>query len=143
MLARLTIQNYTIIDRLEIGFSGGLNIITGETGAGKSIIIGALGLILGDRADKKSLHRSNGKCVIEGSFQIAAYGLGEFFTANDLDYDPETTLRREITADGKSRRSEEHTSELQSLMSLSYAVFCLNTKKITVTIRTKELIVIE
>src|SRR3546814_19613268 len=68
-----------------------------------STLFRSLGLILGDRADKKSLHRSNGKCVIEGSFQIAAYGLGEFFTANDLDYDPETTLRREITADGKSR----------------------------------------
>src|SRR3546814_12471317 len=106
MLARLTIQNYTIIDRLEIGFSGGLNIITGETGAGKSIIIGALGLILGDRADKKSLHSSNGKCVIEGSFQIAAYGLGAFFTANDLDYDSETPLRRALTADGKPRALE-------------------------------------
>src|SRR3546814_20508833 len=101
MLARLTIQNYTIIDRLEIGFSGGLNIITGETGAGPSIIIGALGLILGDRADKKSLHRSTGKCVIEGSFQLAAYGLGEFFTANYLNSDTDTTLRREITGDTK------------------------------------------
>lgn len=103
MLARLTIKNYTIIDRLEIDFSSRLNIITGETGAGKSIIIGALGLILGDRADKKALHSSSGKCVIEGSFRIAAYDLKDFFTATDLDYDPETTLRREITAEGKSR----------------------------------------
>ncbi|QEC54016.1 DNA replication and repair protein RecN [Anseongella ginsenosidimutans] len=103
MLTRLAIKNYTIIDELGISFSPGLNIITGETGAGKSIIIGALGLILGDRADKKSLHTAAGKCVIEGSFQIAAYGLQDFFSANDLDYDAESTLRREITAEGKSR----------------------------------------
>ena len=103
MLTRLAVKNYTIIDQLGISFSPGLNIITGETGAGKSIIIGALGLILGDRADKKTLHSATGKCIIEGSFQIAAYGLQGFFSANDLDYDPETTLRREITAEGKSR----------------------------------------
>lgn len=103
MLTRLAIKNYTIIDQLEIDFSPGLNIITGETGAGKSIIVGALGLILGDRADKKTLHTASGKCVIEGSFQISAYALQEFFGANDLDYDAETTLRREINAEGKSR----------------------------------------
>lgn len=103
MLTRLSIKNYTIIDELEIRFSNGLHIITGETGAGKSIIIGALGLILGERADKKSLRAKTGKCIIEGDFGIGAYALQDFFDSNDLDYDDQTTLRREITAEGKSR----------------------------------------
>lgn len=103
MLTRLAIKNYTIIDDLEIHFASGLNIITGETGAGKSIIIGALGLILGDRADKRTLHTASGKCIIEGSFRITAHALQDFFNENDLDYEEETTLRREITAEGKSR----------------------------------------
>lgn len=103
MLTRLSIKNYTIIDELEINFSSGLNIITGETGAGKSIIIGALGLILGDRADRRALHTTAGKCIIEGDFRIEAHALEEFFEENDLDYEPKSTLRREITAEGKSR----------------------------------------
>lgn len=104
MLQRLTIKNYAIIDDLDIAFADQLNIITGETGAGKSILIGALSLILGERADSKSLFRQEGKCVIEGHFNVAAYeGLKEFFEQNDLDFDIQSTLRREISADGKSR----------------------------------------
>lgn len=104
MLQRLTIKNYAIIDDLDIAFANNLNIITGETGAGKSIVIGALSLILGERADSKSLFRQEGKCVIEGHFDIRAYeGLKEFFLENDLDFDEHTTLRREISVDGKSR----------------------------------------
>ncbi len=104
MLQRLTIKNYAIINDLAIDFGENLNIITGETGAGKSIVIGALSLILGERADSKSLFKQEEKCVIEGSFNIAAYDtLKDFFTENDLDYDTHTTLRREISVDGKSR----------------------------------------
>ncbi|SMO83673.1 DNA repair protein RecN [Solitalea koreensis] len=103
MIYRLSIKNYAIIDQLDISFSDNLTIITGETGAGKSIILGALGLILGERADTKALFRQEEKCVIEGSFKIGKYELKEFFRENDIDYDPNTIIRREITTDGRSR----------------------------------------
>ncbi len=103
MLNKLLIKNYAIIDEAEISFSPRFSIITGETGAGKSIILGALSLILGQRADSKTLFRQKDKCIIEGHFNIAEYKLQSFFNENDLDYDEHTTLRREITADGKSR----------------------------------------
>lgn len=117
MLQRLTIKNYAIIDDLDIAFANNLNIITGETGAGKSIVIGALSLILGERADSKSLFRQEGKCVIEGHFDIRAYeGLKDFFTENDLDFDEHTTLRREISLDGKSRAFVNDTPVNLSLL---------------------------
>lgn len=103
MLQRLTIANYAIIDRLEVRFSDNLNIITGETGAGKSIIIGALSLILGQRADAKTLLDATRKCVVEGTFDVSRYGLKTFFQDNDLDYEDHTTVRREISPNGKSR----------------------------------------
>lgn len=103
MLSRLIIKNYAIIDELDIGFSDKLNIITGETGAGKSIILGALSLILGHRADSKALFRQKDKCVIEGYFSIGNYQIEDFFKENDLDYDANSVIRREITPDGKSR----------------------------------------
>ncbi|MCO5937091.1 DNA repair protein RecN [Mucilaginibacter sp. RB4R14] len=103
MLQRLTIQNYALIDNLEINFDKGLNILTGETGAGKSIILGALSLILGQRAESRYFFNQQKKCVIEGAFKIAGFHLNTFFEDNDLDYDGETVLRREISADGKSR----------------------------------------
>ncbi|MEB0261032.1 MULTISPECIES: DNA repair protein RecN [unclassified Mucilaginibacter] len=103
MLQRLTIQNYALIDNLEINFDKGLNILTGETGAGKSIILGALSLILGQRAESRYFFNQQKKCVIEGGFKIAGFHLNTFFEDNDLDYDGETVLRREISADGKSR----------------------------------------
>lgn len=103
MLSRLYITNYALIENLDIQFDAGLNIITGETGAGKSIILGALGLILGNRVEGKHFFRNDRKCVIEGYFRIAPYELQSFFAENDLEYEPETIVRREIAVDGKSR----------------------------------------
>ena len=103
MIKRLHIRNYAIIEELTLDFAEGLSIITGETGAGKSIVLGALNLILGGRADTKTLFNDAEKCVIEGRFDIAAYALQEFFAENDLDYDAELIIRREITPSGKSR----------------------------------------
>jgi DNA repair protein RecN (Recombination protein N) len=103
MLQRLSISNYALIDNLEIGFDKGLNILTGETGAGKSIILGALSLILGSRAESRYFFNQQKKCVIEGLFKIDGFHLKAFFEDNDLDYEAETVLRREISADGKSR----------------------------------------
>lgn len=103
MLKQLTINNYALIDNLNISFGDGLNIITGETGAGKSIILGALSLILGQRAESRYFFNQQKKCVIEGHFQIAGFHLKRFFDENDLDHEEETILRREISADGKSR----------------------------------------
>lgn len=104
MIKKLSVSNYTLIDELHIDFSAGFSVITGETGAGKSIILGALSLILGRRADLKSLRRSDEKAVIEGVFDIASYHLRDFFDENELDYDEgECILRREILPSGKSR----------------------------------------
>src|SRR5476651_515542 len=103
MLQKLNISNYALIDNLEISFGEGLNILTGETGAGKSIILGALSLILGQRAESRYFFNQQKKCVIEGSFKIDTFHLKQFFEDNDLDYEGETVLRREISADGKSR----------------------------------------
>ena len=103
MLLKLLIENYALIDRLEIGFPSGYTVITGETGAGKSILVGALSLILGERADPSVLADSDRKCIVEGILEVSGYGLESFFTANDIDYENHTTIRREISANGKSR----------------------------------------
>ncbi len=103
MLSRLYIRNYALIDTLDISFDRGLNIITGETGAGKSIIMGALALILGSRVEGKYFFNQDRKCIIEGYFNIGSYHLQAFFEENDMDYDEETIIRREISVDGKSR----------------------------------------
>jgi|JFJP01.1.fsa_nt_gi DNA repair protein RecN (Recombination protein N) len=103
MLTRLSISNYALIDNLTIDFHGKLNSVTGETGAGKSIILGALGLILGNRADLTVLKDKSKKCIVEGSFEVGNYNLKPFFEENDLDYDSITILRREITSLGKFR----------------------------------------
>ncbi|MDX2072463.1 MAG: DNA repair protein RecN [Haliscomenobacter sp.] len=103
MIKRLHIRNYAIIELLDIDFAKGLTIITGETGAGKSILLGALGLIMGDRADTKSLYNQEEKCIIEGIFDLSAHDLREFFAENDLDYETEVVVRRELTPSGKSR----------------------------------------
>ncbi|MGE9312811.1 DNA repair protein RecN [Niabella sp. CJ426] len=123
MLQHLSIQNYAIIDALEIDFSRGMNIITGETGAGKSIIIGALNLILGERADISSLVNKEKKCVIEGHFQAEANELVKhFLNKNDLDDPTQLLVRREIAPNGKSRAFINDTpvnlSQLQSLSEL-------------------------
>lgn len=104
MLLTLTIDNYALIDHLEFRPGQGLTVITGETGAGKSIIMGALGLILGQRADAKAVRNGATKCIIEAQFDISAYALQDFFLQNDLEYDANATIiRREIYATGKSR----------------------------------------
>jgi DNA repair protein RecN (Recombination protein N) len=103
MMTRLNVSNYALINRLEVNFRAGLNSVTGETGAGKSIILGAMGLILGNRADLSVLKNRDEKCIVEGTFNVESYQLQSFFTENDLDYDKLTILRREITPSGKSR----------------------------------------
>ncbi len=103
MLTSLSIKNYTLIENLNIDFSSGFSVITGETGAGKSMLLGALGLVLGKRADLSSLKNQEEKCVIEAVFSVDKYGLKSFFEATDLDYEPETIIRREILPTGKSR----------------------------------------
>ena len=103
MLCSLYIQNYALIEKLDIDFGSGFSVITGETGAGKSIILGAIGLLLGQRADVKSIRRGAAKCVIEARFEIAGYGMQPFFEENELEYEDECILRREVYASGKSR----------------------------------------
>ena len=103
MLRSLYIQNYALIEKLDISFETGFSVITGETGAGKSIILGAIGLLLGQRADMKAIRCGASKCVIEARFDISAYGMNPFFEENELEYDDECILRREVQASGKSR----------------------------------------
>lgn len=103
MLRSLYIQNYALIEKLDISLETGFSVITGETGAGKSIILGAIGLLLGQRADVKSIRRGARKCVLEARFDISTYGMQPFFEENELEYDEECILRREIHSSGKSR----------------------------------------
>lgn len=103
MLQTLQIENYALIRSLSISFDEGFTVITGETGAGKSILMGALSLILGNRADTDVLHDKSRKCIVEGSFNVSGYPLSSFFEEHDLDYQEVTTLRREINEHGKSR----------------------------------------
>ncbi len=125
MITSLSIKNYALIEKLSIDFSSGFSIITGETGAGKSIILGALGLVLGKRADLSSLKNKEEKCVIEVQFEISKYNLRPFFEANDLDYEDETIIRREILPSGKSRAFiNDSPANLQELQDLS--VFLLD-----------------
>lgn len=119
MLQTLHIKNFALIEHLNIDFSDGLSTITGETGAGKSILLGALGLVLGKRADLTSLKDKEQKCVVEAHFNIAAYNLHEFFAGYDMDYEDTTIIRREILPSGKSRAfvndSPVNLQELQEL----------------------------
>ena len=103
MLRKIHIQNYALIDHLEIDFQKGLNIITGETGAGKSILLGALTLILGQRADTSVLKDKTKNCIIEGEFDVSDYDLEDFFASNDIEFDKTTIIRRQINDSGKSR----------------------------------------
>ena len=104
MLKHLYIKNFTLIDQLDIAFHSGFSVITGETGAGKSIILGAIGLLLGNRADSKQIKQGEKKCTIEAHFDLSNYGFEPFFEEHDIDFEPEDTIvRRELTATGKSR----------------------------------------
>ena len=104
MIKFLHISNYALINKLDIEFANGLTIITGETGAGKSIILGALSLIMGERADTKAIRDKNAKTVVEATFDIGGYQLEHFFTDNDIDWDEnECLVRRELAPNGRSR----------------------------------------
>lgn len=122
MLLSLSIKNYALIEYLETDFSNQFSVITGETGAGKSILLGALGLVLGNRADLTSLKDKEQKCIIEAQFAISNYNLQSFFNENDMDYDDKTIIRREILPSGKSRAfvndSPVNLQELQELGAL-------------------------
>ena len=103
MLRRLTVENYALIERLDLELDSHLNIITGETGAGKSILLGALGLLLGNKNESGTLRDESRSCIIEGTFDVEGYGLEPIFEENDIDYEPQTVIRRMISASGKSR----------------------------------------
>ncbi|MFA5298429.1 MAG: AAA family ATPase [Lutibacter sp.] len=120
MLTNLSIKNYALIESLSVNFKDYLSTITGETGAGKSILLGALGLVLGKRADTSTLKDTNKKCVIEAKFLISNYQLESFFEENDIDFENETIIRREISPAGKSRAFINDTpTTLQVLQDLS------------------------
>ena len=132
MLTSLSINNFALIDKLAIDFSDGFSIITGETGAGKSILLGALGLVLGKRADLTSLKNKDEKCVIEAHFQISKYNLQAVFEANDLDYEEETIIRREILPSGKSRAFiNDSPVNLQELQDLSLSLIDIHSQNQT------------
>jgi DNA repair protein RecN (Recombination protein N) len=132
MITSLSIKNYALIEKLTIDFSKGFSIITGETGAGKSIILGALGLVLGKRADLTSLKNKEEKCVIEAHFEISKYNLRPFFEANDLDYENDTIIRREILPSGKSRAFiNDSPVNLQELQELSVFLIDIHSQQQT------------
>jgi DNA repair protein RecN (Recombination protein N) len=135
MLKHLSIQNYALIEKVEIDFSNGLSIITGETGAGKSILLGALSLIAGERADASTLQDKTSKCVVEGTFDIHKYSLKPFFVNHDLDYADQTVIRREISPEGKSRAFINDTPvTLAQLRELSYSLIDIHSQHETLTL---------
>ncbi|MFZ4863181.1 DNA repair protein RecN [Sphingobacterium sp. Mn56C] len=138
MLAKLHIKNYALIDTLDIAFDKGLNIITGETGAGKSILMGALGLILGNRVEGKPFFDVQKKCIIEATFDIRSYALQDFFTLHDLDFEAETIIRREIAIDGKSRAFvNDSPVTLATLKSLGERLIDIHSQHATLQINTE------
>ncbi|MBI4945200.1 MAG: DNA repair protein RecN [Bacteroidetes bacterium] len=135
MLQHLSIQNYALIEKIEIDFPKGLSIITGETGAGKSILLGALALIAGNRADSSVLQDKTKKCIVEGGFDIKNYSLKDFFTANELDYAEQTVIRREVSPDGKSRAFINDTPvNLSQLRELSLELIDIHSQHETLTL---------
>ncbi|MGZ4118415.1 MAG: DNA repair protein RecN [Bacteroidia bacterium] len=139
MLKHLSVQNYALIDQLEVEFSNGLTIITGETGAGKSILLGALGLVAGSRADTQALQDKSKKCFVEASFNIKEYSLKDFFTSNELDYETTTTIRREINPEGKSRAFINDTPvTLNQLKELAEHLIDIHSQHQTLTLNGSE-----
>ncbi|MEL6534901.1 MAG: AAA family ATPase, partial [Bacteroidota bacterium] len=135
MLTQLSIKNYALIEQLELVPSAQFNTITGETGAGKSIMLGAIGLLLGNRADTKSLYDETNKCVIEGVFSIEAYGLQSLFEEEELDYEATTVIRREITPAGKSRAFVNDTPvRLEALRELGAALMDVHSQHDTLAL---------
>src|SRR5690606_6626271 len=138
MLTRLSIQNYALIDSLDIHFDKGLNILTGETGAGKSIIMGGLSLILGQRIESRYFFNQEKKCIIEGYFDVSGYQLEAFFEEQDLDYDRETIMRREISVDGKSRAFVNDTPvTLNVLKALAEKLIDIHSQHATLQLNTE------
>ena len=139
MITSLSIENFALIEKLDINFSNGFSIITGETGAGKSILLGALGLVLGKRADLSSLKNKDDKCIVEASFSIGKYNLQSFFETNDLDYDSETIIRREILPSGKSRAFvNDSPVNLQQLQELSFYLIDVHSQHQTLELSEEE-----
>jgi DNA repair protein RecN (Recombination protein N) len=139
MIKRLSISNYVLIDKLSIDFNEGFTSITGETGAGKSILLGALGLILGDRADTQSLANNTKKCIVEAEFQIKKYALQNFFKKNDLDYFDLAVVRREISSNGRSRAFINDTPvNLNLLKQISQFLVDIHSQHQTLLINTQE-----
>lgn len=138
MLSRLSIRNYALIDSLDIHFDKGLNILTGETGAGKSIIMGGLSLILGQRVESRYFFNQQKKCIIEGYFDISDYHLHDFFAEQDLDYEQETIIRREVSVDGKSRAFVNDTPvTLQVLKALTEKLIDIHSQHATLQLNTE------
>jgi len=139
LLISLHIENYALIDKLSIEFGGGFSTITGETGAGKSILLGAIGLVLGKRADLSSLKNKDEKCVIEAHFNIKDYNLQPFFDENDLDFDEITIIRREILASGKSRAFVNDTPiNLVELQELGYKLIDIHSQHQTLELANED-----
>lgn len=117
MLKQLYIKNFTLIDELNIDFHPGFSVITGETGAGKSIILGAIHLLLGQRADTRQIKEGRNKCIVEAHFDLSTYHLEDFFQRNNIDYDAsDCILRREVSSSGKSRAFINDTPVSLTLM---------------------------
>jgi DNA repair protein RecN (Recombination protein N) len=139
MITSLSIENFALIEKLDIDFSNGFSIITGETGAGKSILLGALGLVLGKRADLTSLKNKDEKCIVEANFSIVKYDLEFFFESNDLDYEQETIIRREILPSGKSRAFvNDSPVNLQQLQDLSFYLIDVHSQHQTIELSEEE-----
>ncbi len=139
MISSLSIENFALIEKLDIDFSNGFSIITGETGSGKSILLGALGLVLGKRADLSSLKNKDEKCIVEANFSIGKYSLESFFEANDLDYEQETIIRREILPSGKSRAFvNDSPVNLQQLQDLSFYLIDVHSQHQTLELSEEE-----
>ena len=139
MITSLSIENFALIEKLDIDFSNGFSIITGETGAGKSILLGALGLVLGKRADLTSLKIKEEKCIVEANFSIGKYDLKSFFETNDLDYEEETIIRREILPSGKSRAFvNDSPVNLQQLQDLSFYLIDVHSQHQTLELSEEE-----
>ena len=139
MLRHLSIQNYALIEHIEIDFSSGLTIITGETGAGKSVLLGALALIAGNRADSSVLQDKTMKCIVEGTFDIKNYDLKPFFSANELDYLEQSIIRREVSPEGKSRAFINDTPvNLSQLKELGLRLIDIHSQHETLTLNEAE-----
>jgi DNA repair protein RecN (Recombination protein N) len=139
MITSLSIENFALIEKLNINFSNGFSIITGETGAGKSILLGALGLVLGKRADLTSLKNKQEKCIVEAVFSVEKYNLNTFFELHDLDYEDETIIRREILPSGKSRAFiNDSPVNLQQLQDLSFYLIDVHSQHQTLELSEEE-----